>query len=222
MRMPSAGARKSLDRAVTRYEQEITRAQTYLEARGIDLLTAQVWRLGVVYSPEPGHEHAVGRLVIPYQNKLGVFALKFRCLQQHDCKANSCPKYMAPLGQETHPYNILATEDDADTIHICEGELDTIILTGVLGEPVVGIPGVQNWKAHYPFHFKGFERVLAWPDGDKAGADFGLKIRKEIPAAEIVTMPSGHDVNSLLLDLGAEALRKLAGADEDEMSSTHA
>lgn len=215
MRMPSASQRKSLERAVTKYEAEIPIALDYLAARGITKEMAAEWRLGVVYSPEPGHEAAIGRLCIPYQNKLGVIGVKFRCLQAHECKTEKCPKYINPLGQESYLFNVLSTEADADTIHLCEGELDTVILAHVLNEPVVGLPGAQNWKPHYPFHFKGFDRVLVWADGDKAGEDMGRMVRKEVPNAEIVLMPTGYDVSEIYSEMGAEALRKLAGLEDE-------
>lgn len=179
-------------------------------------MMAELWRLGVVASPEPGHENAIGRLCIPYINRAGVAAVKFRCLVNHDCKAEHCAKYTQPLGQETYLFNVLAVEDDATQIHITEGEFDAIILTSVLGEPAVGLPGATQWKQHYPWHFKGFDRVLVWPDGDKAGQDMASKVRKELPNAEIVGMPAGFDVTSLYLEAGEGALHKLAGEDEED------
>lgn len=217
MRMPNASARKLLARAATNYQGDIDRAKVYLANRGFSREMAEAARLGVVASPEPGHEHAIGRLAIPYENKLGVIAFKFRCMRDHECKAENCPKYVAPLGQESYLYGVLDTESDAETIHLTEGELDRAVLKHILdGEPVVGVPGVQNWKPHFPFHLKGFDRVLVWADGDKAGQDFAAKVRKEVAAAEIVPMPTGYDVNRIYSELGAEAIRKLAGADDDE------
>lgn len=216
MRMPSQKQRKLLERATVKYHAELERARVYLGQRGITREMAQAARLGVVCSPEPGHEHAVGRLAIPYWNRLGVIAIKFRCLQSHDCRAENCPKYMAPLGQLSYLYGVMDVESDAETIHITEGELDRLVLRWVLREPVVGVPGVQNWKDHYPFHFKGFERVLVWADGDKAGQDFAGKVRREIQTAEIVPMPQGYDVGQVFSEMGAEAIKKLAGDDEEE------
>jgi len=213
--MPSAKQRKSLDKAVTAYQQNLETARGFLSARKISRELAQLWRLGVVVSPEVGHEPYVGRLCIPYVNKLGVVAVKFRCMADHDCKAENCPKYTQPAGQEVLLFNVLAVEDDADTIHICEGELDTMVLSSVLGEPAVGLPGASNWQPHYPFHFKGFDRVVVWADGDKAGKDMAGRVRKELINAEVVPMPQGHDVNSVFVELGVEGIRKLAGVEDE-------
>ncbi len=215
MRMPSAKQRKSLERATARYQTTLTQAAGYLEQRGISLAMAEAARLGVCSEPEVGHEASLGRLSIPYINKAGVIGIKFRCMQTHICKEHNCPKYLAPLGQDIYLYNILAVEADASTIHITEGELDALVLAHVLSEPAVGVPGASSWKGHHPWHFRGFERVLVWADGDKAGQDLARLLRKEISAAEIVTMPDRHDVNSLYATQGPEALRKLAGEDDE-------
>lgn len=215
MRMPSPRQLKSLEKATTLYEAELIQAAAYLRGRGIDAATAKVARLGVVDSPEPGHEHAKGRLSIPYVNKLGVIGLKFRCVAGHDCKAEGCPKYIIPNGQDEYLYGVADADADADTLHVTEGELDCIILKQVLQEPCVGLPGASVWAAHHPWHFKGWPRVLCWADGDKAGQDMTRRLRKDIPGLECVPMPSGHDVNSLFLDQGAEAIKRLAGMEEE-------
>lgn len=220
MRMPSKRQLRSLEKATVAYETELGLAIPYLIDRGISLETAHAARLGVVVSPEAGHEIAQGRLCIPYVNKIGVIGLKFRCLQGHDCKAVDCPKYIVPVGQDEYLYGLVDVDEDSDVIHICEGEIDRLIVKQVLGEPAVGIPGATKWggvpTAHWPWHFKGWGRVLCWADGDKAGRDMANRIRKDIANVEVVPIPSGHDVNSVFLELGAEAIRKLAGLEEDD------
>lgn len=216
MRMPSPRQLRSLERATIVYEKELELALAYLTGRGISLETAHEARLGVVTSPDPGHEHAQGRLSIPYVNKLGVIGLKFRCLQDHSCKAEGCPKYIIPNGQDEYLYGVCDVDEDTDTLHITEGELDRVVLKQVLCEPVVGLPGASVWAAHHPWHFKGWQRVLSWADGDKAGQDMNRRLRKDIPGLESVPMPSGHDVNSLFLEMGAEAIRRLAGMEDED------
>lgn len=216
MRMPSRKQLRSLEKATTTYQTEVSKAQTYLEGRGFSDETILAARFGVVTSPEPGHEYAVGRLSIPYTNKLGVIGLKFRCIIGHDCKAENCPKYVIPMGQEEYLYGVLDVDEDADTLHVTEGELDRWILKQVLGEPTVGLPGASVWAPHHPWHFKGWSRVLCWADGDKAGQDMVRRVRKDVQSLESVPMPSGHDVNSLFLEQGADAIRRLAGLEEEQ------
>jgi DNA primase len=216
MRMPSKRQLKSLEKATQIYEGKLALAMGYLTDRGITKETALEARLGVVESPEPGHEHAQGRLAIPYTNKLGVIGFKFRCIVGHDCKAEGCPKYIIPNGQDEYLYGVVDADDDADTLHVTEGELDRLVLRQVLGEPTVGLPGASVWAPHHPWHFKAWARVLGWADGDKAGTDMNKRLLKAISNYEFVAMPSGHDVNSLFLELGAEAVKRLAGLEDEE------
>lgn len=190
-------------------------ADTYLEARGLSIETATQARLGVVDSPEPGHEHYAGRLVIPYLDMVGVYALKFRCMSDHNCKETGCSKYLAPSGQEVSIFGVVDCDAVAEVIHIAEGELDRLILRQVFDEPAVGVPGVQTWQPHWHMHFSGFERVLIWPDGDKAGLDLANKIRHVVRNAEVVQVPKGVDVTELFLSGGADVMRAMVGEEEE-------
>lgn len=216
MRMPSSAQMKSLEKAVSNYSKNLLTASGFLADRKLlDLEVLDRWRLGVVEEPEPGHEIYTGRLAIPYMNKAGVIGLKFRCLSDHECKAEGHEKYLALPGQPVFLFNVVACDSTADTIHVTEGELDAICLSRVFpDEPVVGCPGSGQWQPHWPAHFRGFERVLVWPDGDKAGNHMADKWRKEIPAAECVRVPRGQDVCSLYSSEGVEIFRVLAGVEE--------
>lgn len=218
MQKPSKRQRKNLERATKNYSETLPVVGIgYLKERGIEEETARAARLGVVVSPETGHEHAINRLAIPYLDKLGVYAIKFRCMVHEDCKPHGCSKYMGISGQETSLYGVLDTDSTEDTIHITEGELDRLILCQVFpGAPVVALPGATSWKPHHSFHFSGFDRCLVWADGDKAGQDLANRIRKDVRAAETIALPQGKDVTDVYLELGADVLRQMAGVDEGE------
>lgn len=145
-----------------------------------------------------------GRLTIPYIDRMGVYGMKFRCLQLHDCKAVDCPKYLTLPGQELGLYNVLSLDRAGSAVHICEGEIDAIILSQVFpDDPVLGIPGAALWRNHFPFHLAAFERVVIWPDGDAAGKAMADVFRKHIRELETMPIPKGMDVNTVFLEHGA-------------------
>ena len=70
--------------------------------------------------------------------------------------------------------------------------------------PTVGIPGANNWKSHYSRILDDFDTVIVLTDGDNAGAEFGKKITRELPNANVIPMPDGEDVNSVFILHGKE------------------
>lgn len=166
-------------------------------------------------SPEPGWERYVGRLAIPYFDRMGPVGFNFRCLRDHDCKESDCPKYLQLEGQDVGFFNVLSLDSDEDVAHVCEGEIDAITLSQVVTGPVLALPGVSMWKPHFPYHLSGFSRVCLWADGDKAGKGMAAKFRANVGAADIIQMPAGEDVNSLFCSKGAEALNVLYMEEEE-------
>jgi DNA primase len=217
MQKPSRKQRKALERAVTSYQTALHLATGFLEKRGVTATTAEAFRLGVVDTPEPGHEQFTGRLAIPYIDKLGVYGLTFRCLAHEDCKAADCgAKFLSLPGQEKSLYNILAADSTHDTAHIVEGEPDTWVVSQVFSEPVLGVPGAGNWRPWWWMHLSGFERVIMWPDGDVAGRKLVEKVQASVRNVEVMSIPTGLDVGELFLREGANFLHKMAGAIEGE------
>ena len=212
-RMPSLKFRRSLAEALATYQANLDLAVGFLAARGITREVAEKWGLGVATSPMPSHEALAGRLVIPYMNKAAdpVIGLTGRCIQDHDCASEGCRKYMQLSNQPTFIFNVAALDcQRATTVHVCEGELDTILLSEVLSEPVVGVSGADKWEPHWVAHFRGWDRVVLWPDADKAGKQMASTWSRKI-TCDVVSLPPGHDVTSLYLAEGADALRELAG-----------
>lgn len=186
-----------LGRATHKYAESISLAHDYLANRGIPLQVARLAQLGVVAEPEVGHEQYVGRLAIPYVTKTGVVDLRFRALNPA-----VEPKYMGLTGAETKMYNVLDIEKAGDYIGVCEGEIDTLTLSGVVGIPCVGVPGANSWKRHYTRLLADFERVFVFADGDQPGTEFARSLARELPVT-IVQLPEGQDVNSMYVSEGA-------------------
>lgn len=204
----SLSQKELLGRATARYAANIHLAEDYLASRGITREVARLARLGVVSEPEVGHEAFIGRLSIPYITKTGVVDLRFRSLNPA-----VEPKYMGMTGVETKMYNVVDIDRAGDWIGVCEGELDTITLSGCVGIPCVGVPGANSWKKHYTRLLADFERVFVFADGDQPGKEFATSLARELPVT-VVQFPDGEDVNSAYVKYGADYIRERAGLNE--------
>ena len=205
----SQSQKELLGRASMKYAESIHLAEDYLASRGITREAARLARLGVVEEPETGHEQYKGRLSIPYITKTGVVDLRFRSL---DPAVE--PKYMGMTGVETRMYNVLDIERAGDWIGVCEGELDTLTLSALVGIPCIGVPGSNSWKKHYTRLLADFERVFIFADGDEPGREFARGLAKELPTT-VVTMEDGEDVNSSFVKYGADYIRDKIGLNVD-------
>lgn len=208
--MPSPKRRSLLARAVSEYAECVEIAQDYLTSRGFTAEVVQQWQLGYVLDPLPGHERFKGRLAIPYLTPAGPVKLKFRCLQNHDCKDEGHPKYDQESSSGTYLYGANDFALDSSFICITEGELDKLSLS-VAGVPSVGIDGANKWLPHWAYCFEGYEEVIVLEDGDEAGAKFVRNVTHHLYNTRVITFPEGEDVNSYLVEHGPEALRRKVG-----------
>src|SRR4051812_28766851 len=157
-------------------------------------------------------------LSIPFLSPAGVLAIKFRCLS---CvgKCEGHPKYNAPENQQVRLYNVGALHSAGDVVAICEGELDALVMSELVGIPAVGIPGATQWDGHkwWVRAFADYPEVLVIADNDlrEDGKNPGLsaakKIAKSVPGGRVVVPPPGEDLNSWYLQAGAEAVRNACG-----------
>jgi DNA primase len=122
------------------------------------------------------------------------------------------------MHQPARLFNAVDLQLPGDAIAICEGELDSIIASQIL--PSVGVPGAKAWRPHFNRLFGGYKRVLVLADNDdkKDGSNPGMelaeKVLQEVEHAELISLPPGSDVNSVVLDEGLEGLRKRLGINE--------
>ena len=202
---------KLLLEAAQRYAQAITpEALSVLEERGISDAVAALYQIGSIVEPINGHEMYEGWISIPYITASGsCVGFKFRRLD------DGKPKYGSPTGQKAHLYNVSDVTVMSPHIVVCEGELDTVITSGVLGIPAVGVPGVAAWKPHFPKLFGGYETVFVVgdndvkEDGSNPGAEFAKRVANEVMNSVIVTLPPNMDINDYYLARGADATRAL-------------
>ena len=209
---------KLLLEAAQRYAQAISpEALAVLDARGISEVVAAKYQLGTITEPINGHEMYEGWISIPYITASGsCVGFKFRRLDEGK------PKYGSPTGQKAHLYNVADITIMKPYVVVCEGELDTVIVSGVLDIPAVGVPGVAAWKPHFPKLFGGYETVYVVgdndvkEDGSNPGAEFSKRVANEVMNSTIVTLPPNMDINDYYLAHGASATRKLLIGESSE------
>ena len=207
----SNSQRAFLQQATQQYATYITEAQDYLRSRHISVDEAKRFHLGVVKDALPGHESYRGRLAIPYITPSGVVDIRFRSMNNNPDE----PKYMGIPGAKTTMFNAQAVLTASNYICVTEGELDTVVVSTKTEHPSVGIPGANNWKSYYTKILDDFDTVIVLADGDSPGLEFGKKLSRELPNVNLVQMPEGHDVNSIVIQEGIgwldERIRKCLG-----------
>ena len=194
----SNSQRQFLLQATQRYAGTIELAKEYLSSRHLSVEEANIFHLGVVADPLPGHELYKGRLAIPYITPSGVVDIRFRAMHNED------PKYMGLVGAKTTMFNTKACFVADKYICVTEGEFDCIMMGVKTQHPTIGIPGANNWKPHYAKILDDFEIVIVLADGDAAGLEFGKKISRELGNVNIISMPEGEDVNSMMVKRGSD------------------
>jgi len=202
--MLNAEQRRLLTEAADKYHNDLTpQAASYLAARGITKEVASTFRLGSVVEPSAGHEHAVGRLSIPYITPAGVVGIKFRAI------GDGTPKYLWPTGQKIGLFNVGDLHRYSDTIAICEGEIDTIIVSAFTGIPAVGVAGASQWKVWFPKLFESYNRILIFADNDQKedgrnpGQELAGRIKEDLQGATVVQLEPNLDVNETYLKYGS-------------------
>ena len=198
----SSSHRQFLLQATHQYASQIHLAAEYLATRNLSVEEAQRFHLGVVKDALPGHEQYTGRLAIPYITPSGVVDIRFRAI------SNADPKYMGMPGAKTSMFNAQVVLTASDYICVTEGEIDCITMSVKTNHPAIGIPGANNWKPFYSKILDDFDTVIVLADGDSAGMDFGKKVSRELGNVNIVQMPEGHDVNSIVMLEGAEFINE--------------
>ena len=209
--MLSQEQRLLLTETANKYHQAVDhQTASYLQGRGITKEAAATFLLGTVSDPAPGHEHAVGCLSIPYRTPAGVVGIKFRKVD------GGSPKYLWPTGQKVGMFNVVDLHASSPVIAICEGELDTLVMSELVGVPAVGIAGVSQWKQHFPKMFEGFERIVIFADNDlkengsNPGMELAKRIKDDLDKSVVISLPGNKDVNQVFVEDGADWLRERA------------
>jgi len=59
-------------------------------------------------------------------------------------------------------------------------------------------------NTYYAKILDDFDTVIILADGDAAGLEFGKKISRELGNVNIISMPEGEDVNSMMIKKGSD------------------
>lgn len=210
--MLSAAQRNSLERVTAAGEKNVDLLRSFLEPRGIEREDAIGARLGCLSESVPGYERFQGKLVIPYLSGSGPVAVKFRCIEPHDCKAVDCQRYDAPDGQKARLYNAGVLVNGGSTVAVVEGELKARVVTDRLGIPAVGT-SAGVWMEHWARCLADYDRVLVIADNDDAGLKHAKsKVMKAISRAELIVPPlSSPKIDDWFVAEGADAVRQAIG-----------
>lgn len=209
----SASQMEDLEKASLSYAGGMTvEAARYLLARGLSEETVRTARVGVVTEPElPQHNRYTGRISIPYIVEGKVVQIRFRCIDSHGgakCRELNHGKYEQPAGTRLRTYGVDVMAEAEDTIHITEGEFDSLVLNQ-LGLPAIAFPGVESFRSHHGRMLAGFNRIWVWGDPDEAGADFIQKVINRLPRSARGVKLRGGDVTETYLAGGPKAIYAL-------------
>lgn len=207
--------REFLENATASYASTLadSPAVDFLKGRGIDGPTAQRFRLGYVESPLENHDQMQGMLSIPYVTPTGVTAIRFRRI------SGEGHKYHQETGSFSPLFNVRDLHRPERYLAICEGELDAIVMSGMVGVPAVAIPGTGQWGKRGKFYcrlLQDYDKIFIVMDPDKAGQDIVPGIVKLVPNTVNIVLPM--DVNDTFIRDGAERILKEMGLWEAELA----
>lgn len=209
--------REALNEASETYYRQLKESPTgidYLKTRGITGELAQRFRLGFVSEPVAGHDKMQGMLSIPYITPLGVVAIRFRRLQGEG------GKYHQEAGSRSPLFNVRDLHRPEPYLVICEGELDAVVMSGLVGLPAVALAGTGQWQKQgriYRRFLSDYDRIHVVMDPDQKGQEIVPDILRKVPTALNHVLPA--DVNETYLSHGREFILKELDLWEDEKSS---
>lgn len=126
------------------------------------------------------------RIVIPVYDKEGI--LLFNKYRRNPFHANGQgPKYSYDRGGKVSLYGI-KNLDRSDTIIICEGELDALVLESRGFFAVTSTGGAVSFQKEWAALFEGKDTYVCF-DNDKAGQEGILRVCSMIPRAKPIPLP---------------------------------
>lgn len=218
--IPSESSRKFMETASREYHDQLDDAGlAYLTGPKRHLTPEAIaeHRIGVVRSPEPGHEAMTGYLCIPYLTPDGeCISIRFRRLDAQDADDSvvlpkRSPKYLSVAGDIPRLYGTEALQWGTRNVCVTEGEFDRIVAK-MCGLPTLGTPGANAWEPVWKRLLVQFDNVFVLHDDDEAGRELVAKIANSgLDTVRPIPM-TGGDVTSFFGEHGRDALRAKVGA----------
>lgn len=135
------------------------------------------------------------RYTIPHLYRNIPFGIKRR---QSEIDDGIAVKYIAAKGSRAGLFNADALWK-YDTITICEGEIDAMLLSGFGFPAVSGTTGAGTFKAEWVRLFAGVERIYVLYDNDEAGLQGARRVKQVLRRAQVRRLPQGiNDVGDLV------------------------
>jgi DNA primase len=182
-----------LDAVVGWHESMPASRRAYWHSRGLTDQTISEFMLGF-----DGQ-----RYTIPSLYRLQPFGVKRR--KAADIDDGNEAKYTSIYGSRVGIFNS-DTLLSADTVIICEGEIDTMLLHQNNIRAVSSTGGAGSWRDKWAQHFTHIQRVFVLYDNDEAGRKGARTIQASIRRAQVLTLPEGVGDVGELFDKSADAV----------------
>lgn len=135
------------------------------------------------------------RYTIPAIYRLVPFGVKRR---QSEIDDGITAKYVSITGSRVGLFNA-DTLWNADSVVICEGEIDAMLLERWGFRAITTTGGAGTFKPEWVRFFAHVKRIALLYDNDKAGREGAAKVHAMMRRAEIITLPDGvKDVGELV------------------------
>lgn len=203
----------------------------YALDRGLTIETCKAWELG--------HDERMKRLLFPMRNRAGqIVAISGRLYACPRCsstevkkvkgerdRCGACnlglpPKYLHSEGfkRNLFLYGENRQNEGSKHVYVVEGNLDAPLMWQVGYRPVVALLGSSPGAAQVEKLVAWWDAITVVGDGDKAGYDLGVKLKKAVNdrvPVKAPRLPDGMDPGKLAVE-APEVLEEILGPPVDK------
>jgi DNA primase len=187
-----------LNQALAYHRALPDRIRAYLNARGISDPMIDMYVLGWTGI----------RISIPIPNREGEVAF-FKLRKDPDDPSDGPKMLTMPAGAHAELYGWERVLAKPESIVICEGEFDRLVLEAHGFAAVTSTAGAGTFLAEWAPYFRDIPDVYLCFDNDEAGRNGAARVAARIPLVRAVTWPpeigEGGDVTDFFVTLGRNA-----------------